>query len=118
MASKYSKAEIIEFQMNAKAMEEWEQGDTNADFLNHCKNAVKVALERELNDRQRQIYVMYYIDGVTIPQIAAIMGVNKSTISRTLKRANERLAKVLRYSAPNLLHAQAKRRNKRITDNG
>lgn len=113
MASQYSSAEIFEFQANAKVLEEWNESECNADFLAHCKRAVRVAVERELTERQRQVYLLYYLDGVSIPQIAARMGVNKSTISRMLKRANERLARVMRYSAPHLLHAQAARRNRR-----
>lgn len=106
-------AEIFEFHAHAKALEEWKEDQEDTDFFTHCKKAVMVALDRELTERQRRVYVMYYLDGISIPQIAVQLSVNKSTVSRTLKRATERLYRVMRYSTPRLLHAQAARRNRR-----
>ncbi len=114
MASRYRSAEIFEFQANAKALEEWYENEADDAFVDHCKQAVKVALDKELTDRQRQVYEMYYLQGIPIPKIAAEFGVYKSTISRTIKRANARLARVMRYTTPILLHKQAERRNRRI----
>ena len=113
MASSYSSSEIFEFQANAKALEEWDANEGDADFIAHCKKAVQVAVDRELTGRQRQVYLLYYLDGISIPQIAGQFGVNKSSVSRMLRRANEKLARVMRYAAPHLLHAQAVRRNRR-----
>ena len=58
---------------------------------------VKMVIESELSELQRQTLLAYYIHNRTIPQIAAERGVNKSTVSRTLKRAEANLRKFLRY---------------------
>lgn len=58
---------------------------------------VKMVIESELSELQRQTLLAYYIHNRTIPQIAAQRGVNKSTVSRTLKRAEANLRKFLRY---------------------
>lgn len=58
---------------------------------------VKMVIESELSELQRQTLLAYYIHNRTIPEIAAERGVNKSTVSRTLKRAEANLRKFLRY---------------------
>ncbi len=54
-------------------------------------------IDEELTPLQRQTLLAYYISQQTIPQIAADRGVNKSTVSRTLKRAENKLKRYLRY---------------------
>ena len=51
----------------------------------------------ELTPLQRETLIAYYIQERSIPQIAEERGVNKSTVSRTLKRAEDRLRRCLRY---------------------
>lgn len=58
---------------------------------------VRRVIKEELTDLQREIITAYYFQEMTIPQIAQIRGVNKSTISRTLKRAEQKLQRYLKY---------------------
>ena len=58
---------------------------------------VQRVIKEELTELQRQTLMAYYFHQQTIPQIAAERGVNKSTVSRTLRRAEERLRRYLRY---------------------
>ena len=58
---------------------------------------VQRVIQEELTALQRQTLVAYYFQEQTIPQIAAERGVNKSTVSRTLRRAEEKLRRYLRY---------------------
>lgn len=58
---------------------------------------VQRVIKEELTELQRQTLTAYYFHQQTIPQIAAERGVNKSTVSRTLRRAEERLRRYLRY---------------------
>ena len=44
-------------------------------------------IEAELTPCQKQTLTAYYFRQLTIPQIAKEQGVNKSTVSRTLRRA-------------------------------
>ncbi len=50
-----------------------------------------------LSPAQREILEAYYFYGQSIPQIAASRGVHKSTISRTLHRAEKNLRQYLKY---------------------
>ncbi len=58
---------------------------------------VQRVIREELTEKQRQTLLAYYFEERTIPQIARDQGVHKSTVSRTLKRAEERLRRFLRY---------------------
>jgi len=61
------------------------------------KLRVKNVMENELTENQRRVVVGYYLEGKTIVELAAEFGVNKSTVWRTLKRAEERMRRCLRY---------------------
>lgn len=65
------------------------------------KQVLQARLDRvireELTPLQRTTLLAYYFQEQTIPQIARERGVNKSTVSRTLKRAEEKLRRYLRY---------------------
>ena len=57
---------------------------------------VRDIMERELTALQRQTLEDYYLNGMTLEQIAKERYVNKSTVQRTLKRAEETIRRFLR----------------------
>lgn len=61
------------------------------------------AMQEELTPRQREMLLLYYAEGLDMPQISRLLGVNKSTVSRTIKRGERRLGRCLRYGAGRLL---------------
>ena len=58
---------------------------------------VQRVIQEELTPLQRETLVAYYFQEQTLQQIAAERGVNKSTVCRTLHRAEEKLRRFLRY---------------------
>lgn len=54
-------------------------------------------MEAELTERQRQTVCGYYLERKTMAELAREFGVNKSTVCRTLKRAEHTLRRCLRY---------------------
>ena len=58
---------------------------------------VRRVIQEELTPCQREVLIAYYIQDLTIPQIALDRGVNKSTVCRTLHRAEDKLRRFLRY---------------------
>ena len=58
---------------------------------------VQRVIQEELTPLQRETLLAYYFQEQTIPQIAAERGVHKSTVSRTLHRAEEKLRRYLKY---------------------
>ena len=58
---------------------------------------IQRVIEEELTPIQREILIAYYISDQTIPQIARDRGVHKSTVARTLHRAEDKLRRFLKY---------------------
>jgi RNA polymerase sigma factor (sigma-70 family) len=58
---------------------------------------VQRVIQEELTPLQREVLTAYYFQEQTMQQIADDRGVNKSTICRTLHRAEEKLRRFLRY---------------------
>ena len=58
---------------------------------------VQRVIREELTPLQRETLIAYYFEERTIPQIAADRGVHKSTVSRTLHRAENKLRRFLKY---------------------
>ena len=77
--------------------------DDNRDQMNRLKRNLTHALRQDITERQREYMMLYYGRGMSMEAIAKELGVNKSTVSRTLKRGRQRLYRCLRYGAANLL---------------
>ena len=60
-------------------------------------DAVTASRELELTPRQRQMVELYYDQEMNTTAIAQLLGVQRSTVSRTLRRARARLYQFLRY---------------------
>lgn len=58
---------------------------------------VNRVIREELTPLQRETLLAYYFQEQTVPQIAQERGVNKTTVWRTLKRAESKLRRYLRY---------------------
>ena len=58
---------------------------------------VQRVIREELTPLQREALLAYYFQEQTITQIAEERGVNKSTVCRTLHRAEEKLRRYLKY---------------------
>lgn len=78
--------------------------NTPFDMSNHLHLPKQVQLQRvqrvireELTELQRETLLDYYFRQLTISQIAALRGVHKSTVCRTLHRAEDRLRRYLKY---------------------
>lgn len=52
-------------------------------------------LKSSLTKKQKCYIIMYYEMGMTVKQIAASCGVNKSTVSRTISRGRKRIADLM-----------------------
>ena len=70
----------------------------NGEQMTRLRRNLRRAREEELTERQREMVGLYYDQGMTMPQIAERLGVSRSTVSRTLRRARDRLYRFLRYT--------------------
>ena len=58
------------------------------------------AAEGELTPRQKECVRHYYGEGKTEQEIAELLGVQRPAVCKHLKKARERLRRVLSYSLP------------------
>ena len=70
----------------------------NGEQLDRLRTKLRYARSAELTQRQQPLLRLYFEEGKTMPQIARELHVSCSTVSRTLRRARERLYRCLRYS--------------------
>lgn len=82
-----------------------DHAEDNSEQLERLRRGLRRAREqeltprqRELTPRQREMVFLYYDRGLKMSQIAQKLGVNRSTVSRTVKRAKQRLYRCLRYA--------------------
>ena len=74
-----------------------ESGD-NQERIRRLLSNLPLAVQQELTPRQREILRLRFTGGMSVTAIAEKLGLNKSTVSRSLARSIERLYKSLRYS--------------------
>lgn len=77
--------------------------NTNENEMSRLKLALWRALHEDITEKQREYLLLYYGEGLNTAQIAEQMGVNKSTVARTIHRGEENLRRCLRYGAKRLL---------------
>lgn len=58
---------------------------------------MKAVIREELTELQRYTMVAYYFENRTLTEIAEERDINKSTVCRTLKRAEDKLRRFLQY---------------------
>ena len=58
---------------------------------------IQRVIREELTDLQREALLAYYFQEKSVTEIARDRGVNKSTVCRTLHRAEEKLRRYLKY---------------------
>ena len=58
---------------------------------------IRAVMDNELTEAQRQTLLSYYLQRFTIGEIARMRGVSKSTVCRTLHRAENRIRRYLQY---------------------
>ena len=58
---------------------------------------MQMIMDNELSELQRQTLTAYYFYHFTIPEIARMRRVHKSSVCRTLRRAEEKIKRFLQY---------------------
>lgn len=76
------------------ALWERERGDSSKKI---DPKLIRRIISENLSARQRDYLTLYYFGGMKMREIAKLRGIGSSTVSRTIKRGEKRLAAVLRY---------------------
>ena len=73
--------------------------EDNSQQMARLKHNLVRALREDVTPRQREFLLLYYGEQLNMRQIGERLGVDKSTVSRTIKRGEARLRRCLRYGA-------------------
>lgn len=86
--------------MDIAGLHQWmqQQAGDNSQRRQRLLHYLSRAMTEELTPRQQEMLHLYYYEKLNMAQIAGRLGVNKSTVSRTLCRARHRLHHILQYS--------------------
>ena len=74
-----------------------QNAETNDEQLARLRRNLRKARVQELTPRQQEVLALYYDEGMKMVEIARKLGIDPSTVSRTLSRAKARLYRCLRY---------------------
>ena len=77
----------------------------NSAQMSRVKRNLLRALREDVTPRQREMLLLYYGEQLNMRQIGTRLGVDKSTVSRTIKRGERTLQRCLRYGAEAFLAA-------------
>ena len=72
----------------------------NSREISRLRHNLIRALQEDVTEKQRKALLLYYAEGYNMGER---MGVDKSTVSRTITRGERRLQRCLRYGAAYLL---------------
>lgn len=72
-------------------------GSDNRHHLKLAQKALHEVIEQELTGRQKEILMMYYFEQRSMVEIGELLGINKSTVSRTMARARNRIFTHMRF---------------------
>lgn len=92
-----------DYRADMAAYMDYIQGESNAEEHSRLKRNLLRCLREDISPRQRTVLLMYFAKQMSQPEIAAELGVNKSTVNRTIKRGEQRLRQCLRYGAQRYL---------------
>ncbi len=72
-------------------------GETNISEKAKMRNILNKAIQKELTDNQRICLVEYYVSGMKMKDIAQMLSLNPSTVSRHIRKACEKLRHIASY---------------------
>lgn len=97
------------------AFNQWacEQGGGNTEDLERAKRYIPIVLNEALTPVQRNYIIHYYVDLKNMEEIAREFGVDRSTVSRTIKRGRKNAYNCLRFAPPLFINSPFEKRARR-----
>ena len=87
----------------AAYMNQLSEQNSNSDHMDQLKRNLVRCLNEDITPRQRTMLTLYYVQQLNQPEIARLLGVDPSTVSRTILRGERQLQRCLRYGAERYL---------------
>lgn len=88
---------VPELDKKLREMYNYRLAETNNETLKKVRHALVETIKNDLTERQKETVILYYYKKMTMAEIADILGVNVSTVSRTLARARKNICDRTKY---------------------
>ncbi len=75
----------------------YQSAGSNKTDLDKKRQLLRIALQTELTDRQRECLEMYYYKNLKMVEIASLLSLSPSTVTRHLKAAHKKLKNIAKY---------------------
>lgn len=75
----------------------YDSEEDNHERVEKAKKLLLFVMKEQLSPRQKQMLILYFFERKNMVEIAAMLNVNKSTVSRTIHRGLEHLKNFLKY---------------------
>lgn len=102
MAPRYRRGRPYSQDM-AAYMHQLSEQNTNTANMERLKRNLIRCLNEDVTPRQRTMLTLYYVQQLSQKEIAKQLGVDPSTVSRTILRGERQLQRCLRYGAERYL---------------
>lgn len=102
--TKFRRGEEFALQMS-DYMQRIGEADDEEDGHSVLLNNLMRCIREDITPRQREVLLLYYYREMRQTDIAKQLGVARSTVSRTIRRGEQRLERCLRYGAERYLRA-------------
>lgn len=102
---------MSDLQLSHAAFELWLQSDSgdNLADLDRAKKMLPIVLEECVTAVQRGYMLKYYVEQMSVREIAEMYDVNPATVSRTIRRGIDKAYGYLRFTSPLFIKKQKKR---------
>lgn len=87
--------------LDKAAFRSWllEGSGDNIQDIQRAKKAIHIILNEYMTECQRQYILCFFVEGMSATQIAELYGVDKSTVSRTIRRGIKTMYSYLRFTS-------------------
>lgn len=102
---------LTDLQLQHAAFDLWisSDGEDNRAELNKLKRILPIVLDECVTVTQKTYIMHFFIDEMSVSDIAEMYGLNKSTVSRTIHRGLSNAFGYLRFASPLFINAPKRR---------
>lgn len=93
---------LSELQLDHASFNLWlyAERQDNQEDLKRVKQALPIVLNECVTEKQRIYMIKYFAEQMSVPEIAEIYGVDKSTVSKGIRRGMKNVYSYLRFVSP------------------
>lgn len=88
---------VLEFDEKIIEMANAENASDNSETIAKVKKIMVKIIKNDLTPRQKELIMLYYYKNMKVTEIAEMLNIDHSTVSRTLSRARKNIMERLKY---------------------